>query len=81
MAFGALHAFNGAADDFAFRHFQFKFTMDSGCCQKNVDPRPRIIFQCLAGTVDIGMVAACQPANDRTNHLARNRLNGFEISG
>ncbi len=77
---GPLHAVHRPLDDLVLGHLQLEFAVDRAGGQKHVDAAVRVGLQRLAGAVDVGVVAAGQPADGGADHFLGDRLHRLEIA-
>jgi hypothetical protein len=65
VARGSLHALDRPLDDLLARHLELKLAVDGARGQEDVNPRFGRVLEGFPGTVDVGVVAAGQAADDR----------------
>ena len=81
MAARAFHAFDGAPNDFALRHFEFEFPVNRARREKNVNPAPVAgRFDGFTSAVNVFIHAPGEAGNTRAGNFTGNGADSFEIA-
>ena len=73
-------AVHGPIDDFLFVHLELELAMDGAGGQKDVDARGIAVAQGFPGAIDVFVVAAGQPADDRAVNVLGDLADRFEVA-